>query len=87
VVLYGRYRELLDLPQFAEEREHARKLLETRSLWWQTAFASRGLKSADDLIPPLFYCIEIDSITGYRAVADAGESVSAAATQTSSTLT
>ena len=75
VVLHGRYRELPDLPQYAEERDHARKLLETRSLWWQTAFASRRLKSADDFIPPLFYCIEIDSMTGYRAVADAGESV------------
>lgn len=87
VVLYGRFRELPDLPQYAEERDHARKLLETRALWWQTAFASRRLKSADDFIPPLFYCIEIDSMTGYRAVADARESVSAAATQTSSRLT
>jgi len=78
VVLYGRYRELPDLPLYAEEREHARKLLETRSLWWQTAFASRRLKSSGDLIPPLFYCIEIDSMTGYRAAADAGESQSPA---------
>jgi uncharacterized protein len=87
VVLYGRYRELPDLPQYAEEREHARKLLETRSLWWQTAFASRRLKSDNDLIPPLFYCIEIESMTGYRSIADVGESVSATATQRSSTLT
>ena len=85
VVLYGRYRELPDLPQYAEERDHARKLLETRSLWWQTAFTSRRLKSSDDLIPPLFYCIEIDSMTGYRAAADAGESVTATATGASST--
>ena len=87
VVLYGRYRELPDLPQYAEERDHARKVLETRSLWWQTAFASRRLKSADDFIPPLFYCIEIDSMTGYRAVADAGESVGATGIRTSSRLT
>jgi hypothetical protein len=53
-------------PKYAEERDHARKLLEGRSLWWQTAFASRRLKSADDFIPPLFYCIEIDPMTCYR---------------------
>ncbi len=87
MVLYGRYRELPDMPLYAEERDHARKLLETRSLWWQTAFASRRLKSGDDLIPPLFYCIEIDSMTGYRAAADAGESVTATATRGSSTPT
>jgi nitroimidazol reductase NimA-like FMN-containing flavoprotein (pyridoxamine 5'-phosphate oxidase superfamily) len=87
VVLYGRYRELPDMPLYAEERDHARKLLETRSLWWQTAFASRRLKSGDDLIPPLFYCIEIDSMTGYRAVADAGESVTPVATRAPSTVT
>jgi nitroimidazol reductase NimA-like FMN-containing flavoprotein (pyridoxamine 5'-phosphate oxidase superfamily) len=73
VILYGRYRELPNLPLYAEERDHARKLLERLSLWWQTAFASRRLKSSGDLIPPLFYSIEIDSMTGYRAVADAGE--------------
>ncbi|MGA2429813.1 MAG: pyridoxamine 5'-phosphate oxidase family protein [Candidatus Acidiferrum sp.] len=87
VVLTGRYRELPDSPRFAEEREQARKLLESRSLWWQTAFASRQLKTGDDFIPPLFYCIEIDSITGYRAAPDAGESVVVTPTQASSRLT
>jgi len=75
VVVEGSYRELPDLPQFADERNHARELLEARSLWWQTAFASRRLKSAYDLIAPLFYSIDIASVTGYRAVPDAGESV------------
>jgi uncharacterized protein len=75
VIVNGRYRELPDMLPFLEERNHARELLEARSLWWQTAFASRRLKSEDDLIPPLFYSIDIDSVTGYRATADAGESV------------
>jgi uncharacterized protein len=75
VVVYGRYRELPELPQFAEERDHARQLLEARSLWWQTAFETRRLKSEGDLIPPLFYAIDIDSVTGYQSAADAGESV------------
>lgn len=86
VVLYGRYRELPDHPHYAEERDHARKLLESRSLWWQTAFASRQLKSGDDLISPLFYCIEIDSVFGYRAVSDVSEAVVATPIQSSSRL-
>jgi uncharacterized protein len=78
VVLRGRYRELPDLPPFAEERDHARKLLATRSLWWQTAYASHQLKSPRDVLTPLFYCIEIDSMTGHRAAASVGESEDAA---------
>jgi uncharacterized protein len=85
VVLHGRYRELPDVPQHAAERDRARKLLETRSLWWQTAFASRRLKSGDDLIPPLFYGIDIHSLTGYRASPDTGESVIATPTRASLT--
>jgi nitroimidazol reductase NimA-like FMN-containing flavoprotein (pyridoxamine 5'-phosphate oxidase superfamily) len=73
VILKGQFRELPDLPRFAEERLHARKLLEQRSLWWETAFAARQLKSGSQLIPPVFYRVEIESMTGYRAVAGAEE--------------
>lgn len=77
VVVYGRYRELPDLPPFVSERSRARELLAHRSLWWQTGFAARRAKSENDLIPPLFYCIDIDSMSGYRATADTGECVAA----------
>ncbi|HME13277.1 MAG TPA: pyridoxamine 5'-phosphate oxidase family protein [Candidatus Acidoferrum sp.] len=73
VIITGRFRELPDGPQHAEERAQARKLLEHRSLWWETAFAARQLKSETELIPPVFYCIEIESMTGYRAIADTEE--------------
>ena len=78
VVLLGRYRELPNLPSFTEERDHARGLLATRSFWWQTAYASRQLKTPRDVLIPLFYCIEIDSMTGHRAAASVGESEDAA---------
>jgi uncharacterized protein len=73
VILQGRFVELADVPNHAEEREHARKLLQQRSLWWETAFAARQLKSDSQLIPPVFYRIEIESMTGYRAVAGTEE--------------
>ena len=38
-----------------------------------TAFAARRLKSDSDAILPIFYRIEIQSMTGYRAVANAEE--------------
>jgi uncharacterized protein len=81
VVVRGAYRELPDLPPCADERSRARDLLARRALWWQTGFAARRAKSETDLIPPLFYCIDIDSITGYRATADAFEPVTVSSTE------
>jgi uncharacterized protein len=69
VIANGRYQELPE-PQFTEEREHAHKLLGKRNQWGQNAFAERRLKSDTDLIPPLYFRIQIDSLTGLRAIND-----------------
>jgi nitroimidazol reductase NimA-like FMN-containing flavoprotein (pyridoxamine 5'-phosphate oxidase superfamily) len=69
VVIIGCYRELRELPQFIQERNHARELLASRSLWWEPAFSFRRLKPSDTLVP-LFYAIEIVSMSGCRTVAD-----------------
>ena len=66
VLVNGRYEELRE-PQFTEERAHARELLEKRHRWWQTAFAERQLRSADQLVDPIMFRIEIVSVTGLRA--------------------
>lgn len=66
VIALGHYQELRE-PQFTEERAHARKLLKQRPRWWQTALAERELKSSDELIEPIFFRIQIDSITGLRS--------------------
>ena len=70
VIANGRYQELPE-PQFADERQHARKLLGSRNQWGQNAFAERRLKSDSDLIPPLYFRIQIDSMTGLRTTDDA----------------
>lgn len=67
VVVNGQYQELPE-PEFTEERAHARKLLEKRHQWWMNAMAERMLKSNDPLIEPLFFRIQIESMTGLRAV-------------------
>ncbi len=68
VMVNGHYQELPE-PQFADERVHARKLLEERHLWWQNALAERQMKLGDDLIESIFFRIHIDSMTGLRALA------------------
>lgn len=69
VIANGRYQELPE-PQFTDEREHAHKLLANHNQWGQNAFAERRLKSESDLIPPLYFRIQVDSMTGLRAVAE-----------------
>ena len=66
VVVNGRYQELRE-PQYSEEHAHAKKLLERRHRWWQTAMAERQITSGDHLIAPLLFRIQIDSMTGLRA--------------------
>lgn len=67
VIAYGSYQELLE-PRFTDERNRARKLLERRTRWWQTALAARQAKTQNELIEPLFFRIYVDSLSGLRAI-------------------
>ena len=67
VIVNGQYQELPE-PQYADEREHARKLLQKRHLWWEAPMAERQLRSADALVAPLFFRIQVHSMTGLRAL-------------------
>ena len=66
LIVIGLYQELRE-PQFEAERAHARKLLERQSRWWLNALAERDLKSNDALIDPLFFRIQIQSLSGLEA--------------------
>ena len=66
VIATGRYQELTE-PRFTAEREHARTLLEKRSLWWLNALGERQLRLGNHAIAPLFFRIHIDSLSGLRA--------------------
>lgn len=66
VIVTGLYQELRE-PQFETERAHARKLLDRKSRWWLNALAERDLKSNDALIDPLFFRIQIQSLSGLEA--------------------
>jgi uncharacterized protein len=66
VIVNGYYQELPE-PQYTDERNHARKLLEKRHRWWQVAMAERQMTAGEHLIDPLFFRIRVDSLTGLRA--------------------
>ena len=79
VIATGRYQELSE-PKFRLDRDHARELLEKQHGWWLNALAERHQKSSKDLlIEPLFFRVQIDSMTGLRAQPE-GENAGAAST-------
>jgi nitroimidazol reductase NimA-like FMN-containing flavoprotein (pyridoxamine 5'-phosphate oxidase superfamily) len=66
VIVNGTYQELTT-PRFTEERGLAHRLLEKHHDWWQNPLAERQAKVGDRLIDPIFFRIEIASVTGLRA--------------------
>ena len=67
LIANGRYQELPE-PRFTAEKAHARELLEKHYEWWLNALAERREKETNELaIEPVFFRVEIESMTGLRA--------------------
>ena len=69
VIVNGEFQELPE-PQFENERNLARKLMQQRHHWWLNAMAERRIRLRDEDIKPLFFRIRISSVTGLRATAE-----------------
>jgi nitroimidazol reductase NimA-like FMN-containing flavoprotein (pyridoxamine 5'-phosphate oxidase superfamily) len=72
VVVNGTYLELRE-PQYAAAKEHARERLAEYSEWWRTPLAERSERTSDLLIEPVFFRIDITSISGLRGIPEAGQ--------------
>jgi hypothetical protein len=67
VIANGEYQELPE-PQFENERNHARKLLQERHRWWLNPMAERRIRLRDEEIKPMFFRIRVSSVTGLRGM-------------------
>jgi len=74
VVVLGRYEELPDKPEYADVRRQAQSQLERRAMWWQSGYAASQSRTGPKPAAPVFYCIHIEEISGYRADPDEVES-------------
>jgi nitroimidazol reductase NimA-like FMN-containing flavoprotein (pyridoxamine 5'-phosphate oxidase superfamily) len=66
VVVNGKYVELKE-PKFTAEKQQAIEYLAQYSSWWRTPLAQRREKTKDLEIEPVFFRIDISSISGLRA--------------------
>ena len=67
VLVNGMYVELRE-PQYTAEKEHARERLVQYSEWWRTPLAERRERSSDLSIEPVFFRIDIESMSGLRGI-------------------
>ena len=70
VVVFGRYEELPDTPQYQFERNLAYKMLQQRAMWWEPASVASAHHSGADSLAPVFYRIHVDQVTGRHAMPD-----------------
>ena len=70
VIVTGTYLELRE-PQYTAQLEHALEQLEQYSEWWRNPLAERREQTGDLSIEPVFFRIDIKSMSGLRAMPEA----------------
>jgi uncharacterized protein len=67
VIVFGRYEELPDTPDYQIERAHAYNLLQKKALWWEPGYLKTIVHGTERPLVPVFYRIHVGQITGHRA--------------------
>ena len=70
IVVFGRYEELPDTPEFAPARATAHDLLSLHAMWWQPGYVSTVHRDPSQSLDPIYYRIRIEEVTGHRATPD-----------------
>lgn len=70
VIVFGRYEEMPDTPEWQRERVRAHGLLQQRAMWWQPAYVASTHSGVEHSLEPVFYRVRVDRFTGRRATPD-----------------
>jgi uncharacterized protein len=73
VVALGHYLEFSNSRKDVKAREYIRSLIERRPLWWQSGYNAVQVRHKRKPVIPVFYCIQIEEMTGVRAFPDTRE--------------
>jgi nitroimidazol reductase NimA-like FMN-containing flavoprotein (pyridoxamine 5'-phosphate oxidase superfamily) len=74
VIVLGKYLEIPNTPEYAKTREEIRSVLQKRSLWWQSGYTASQIRPRGKPVVPVFYIIQIESMSGLRGSPDTRES-------------
>ncbi len=72
VIVFGKYEELPDVPEFTEPRNRLYALFQKRVMWWEPAYISQEHRDHPHSLAPIFFRIQIEEMTGHRATSDVG---------------
>ena len=75
VVVFGRYEELADLPDYQPARLHAYSLISERVMWWEPAAISAAHRDTPHSVIPILYRIRIERMSGHRATPDPSDTI------------
>jgi nitroimidazol reductase NimA-like FMN-containing flavoprotein (pyridoxamine 5'-phosphate oxidase superfamily) len=70
IVVFGRYEELPDKPEYEKERIRAHACLQKRAMWWEPAYISQEHRKQPHSLTPIFFRIHIEKMTGHCATFD-----------------
>jgi uncharacterized protein len=70
VIVFGRYEELPDTPQYEAGRTHAYELLQRQPVWWEPGYLKTKLSDNVDPMEVVHFRIHVDQISGHRGVPD-----------------
>ena len=73
LIIFGRYEELLDTPEWKREREFAYGMLQRRAIWWEPGYAKTIVEGSERPLVPVYFRIQIVQITGHQAAPDSSE--------------
>jgi hypothetical protein len=68
VIVFGRYSELPNNPEYEDARQLAYSLLQRRPMWWEPAFVKTTLRGKERELEPVYFRIHISDISGHRAI-------------------
>ena len=84
VIVFGRYEELPDTPEWQSTRAFAHTLLKQHGMWWEPAYVKTILGGALRPLVPVFYRIHVVQTTGHRATPEPAPPVARRSTLASS---
>jgi len=68
VIVYGKYEELPDTPEYETRRKHAYDLLQRQPLWWEPGYVKTVLDESTRPLEFMYFRIHINHISGRRGV-------------------